>query len=126
MLCSDGVWEFLSFGDYQAGRKEKQACFEALLWLEYSYEESSKYCDAAEKKTTYRLSQIRLEQFRADVFGSVVGDYRATKMVESTIKTNRHRMEADTARAFCALQDYRAKTGENRNTLLIAKNAPAK
>lgn len=122
----DGLWDFLSYGDFIASKKSRNIFFEALLWLEYSYEESSKYCDAAEKKTTYRLSQIRLEQFRADVFGSVVGEYRATQMVESTIKTNRHRMETDTARAFCALQDYRAKTGENRNTLLIAKNAPAK
>jgi hypothetical protein len=35
-------------------------------------------------------------------------------------------MELSTARAFAALQDYRAKTGENKNTLLFARNMPVK
>lgn len=122
----DGLWDFLSYGDFTASKKERNICFEAILWLEFSYEESVKYCDAAAKKATYRLSPLRLEQFRADTFGSVVGEYRVSQMIDSAASANRYRMETDTARAFCSLQDYRAKSGENRNTLLIAKNAPVK
>ena len=121
----DGLWDFLSYGDFTASKKMRNICFEALLWLEFSYAESVAYSDATLKISTYRLSPLRLEQFRKDMFASVVGERRTKRMVESTLQSNGFRLETDTARAFCALQDYRAKTGENRTTLLIARSLPA-
>ena len=122
----DGLWDFLSYGDFISSKKERNICFEALLWLEFSYGEAMKYSEATQKKSTYRLPVFKLEQFRRDIFGSVVGDQRRAQLTESTKNDNRYRMDNDTARAFCALQDYRAKTGENRNTLLFANNIPTK
>ena len=121
----DGLWDFLSYGDFTASKKTRNICFEALLWLEFSYAESVAYIDATQKTSTYRLSPLRLEQFRKDMFASVVGERRTKRMVESTLQSNGYQLETDAARAFCALQDYRAKTGENRTTLLIARNLPA-
>ena len=121
----DGLWDFLSYGDYTASRKSRNIYFEALLWLEFSYDESVAYSDASQKMSTYGLSALRLERFRTDIFASVVGERRTKLMMESALQSNRYRLEADTARAFCALQDYRAKTGENRTTLFLARNLPA-
>ena len=125
-LEGDGLWEFLSHGNYQTNHKEILAGFEALLWLEFGYSEVETYAQAIANKRTYRLKEWKLDQFRKDLFPTVVGDNRVKNVIDSTLHTNNYKMEQCTARAFAALQDYRAKTGENKNTLLFSRNAPAK
>ena len=120
----DGLWEFISFGTYQTGRKDRNPCMEALLWLAFGYGEAQKYSAAVENKTLYRLAEPTLGQFREGIFAAVVGDDRVTNVIDSTMRTNQYRMERGTARAFGALQDYRAKKGINKNTLLFSRNAP--
>ena len=125
-LDGDGLWEFLSLGNYQTAHKEILAGFEALLWLEFGYGETETYAHAIANKRTYRLKEWRLDSFRKDLFTTVVGDHRVKNVIESTLRTNNYQMEQSTARAFAALQDYRAKTGINKNTLMFSRNAPAK
>ena len=125
-MDGDGLWEFVSYGDYSTNRKERMKGFEALLWLEFGYQETEIYAQSVQSKRTYRLKEWKLDQFRKDLFPTVVGDNRVKNVIDSTLRTNNYRMEKSTARAFAALQDYRAKTGENKNTLLISRNAPEK
>jgi threonine synthase len=125
-LEGDGLWEFLSYGNYQATHKDILAGFESLLWLEFGYNEAENYVHAITSKRTYRLKEWKLDYFRKDLFTTVVGDNRVKNVIDSTFRTNNYRMEESTARAFAALQDYRAKTGVNKNTLLFSRNAPAK
>lgn len=122
----DGLWEFVSFGTYQAARRVRIPCLEALLWLDFGYTETERYLAAIENKTVYRLGEVALEQFRKDVFVTVVGEDRVRNVIDSTLRTNNYRMDIDTARAFGALQDYRAKKGINKNTLLFAQRATTK
>ena len=125
-MDGDGLWEFISYGDYSTNRKERIKGFEALLWLEFGYAEAEHYSQCVLAKHTYRLKEWKLDQFRKDLFATVVGDSRVKNTIDSTLRTNNYKMERSTARAFAALQDYRAKTGENKNTLLISRNAPEK
>lgn len=122
----DGLWEFISNGAYQMNRNGCPAGLEALLWLEFGYCEAAGYLYALQNRHIYKLNDLRLAQFKQGLFTSVVGDNRAANVVDSTIRTNNYQMELSTARAFAALQDYRAKTGENKNTLLFARNLPVK
>ena len=125
-LDGDGLWEFVSYGDYQTNRKDRMLGFEALLWVEFGYSEAEAYRSAVVNKRTYRLKELKLDQFRQCLFATVVGDNRVKNVIDSILRTNNYSMECGTARAFGALQDYRAKTGENKNTLLFSHNAPAK
>jgi hypothetical protein len=120
----DGLWEFISYGDYPTGRKILPSGMEALLWLEFGHEEATKLLKTEERKGIYHLDQTRIDIFRRDMFTSVVGYDRALSVAKSAVNSGLYAMEISTARAFGALQDYRAKTGINRNTLLIARNAP--
>ena len=120
----DGLWNFLSYGDYTADKKERNVGFEALLWLETGYEEVNRYHISLENKLTYRLNPLRLAAFRKDFFGTVVGDHRVKNIMGSTVMTSQYQMDTNTARAFGALLNYRAKTGENKNTLMFAQNMP--
>lgn len=123
-LAEDSIWEFVAYGTYPTSRKHRNPCLEALLWLEFGYGEAQKYSAAVENRTVYHLAEPSLEQFRNGIFATVVGDDRVKNVVESTVRTNNYQMERSTARAFAALQDYRAKKGFNNNTLLFSRNAP--
>ena len=125
-IDGDGVWEFFSHGGYQRNRKYSPVGLEALLWLEFGYGEAAEYASSMDRRSIYKLNDVRLAMFKHGVFATVVGDNRAANIVESTIRTNNYQMELSTARAFAALQDYRAKTGKNKNTLLFARNMPVK
>jgi len=125
-IDGDGLWELFSYGDYQTNRKDLLIGFEALLWLEFGYTGAEGYASAVLDRRTYRLKDLKLDQLRTDLFATVVGDNRVKNVIDSTLRNNNYRMEHSTARAFGALQDYRAKTGENKNTLLFSRNAPAK
>lgn len=119
----DGLWELISYGDFSLGKKEPIVGLEALLWLEFGYSETQKYL---QKKTVYHIKDLYLEQLRKDIFTAVVGDRRVMNVIDNMLSTNNYQMQSSTARSFGALQDYRAKTGENKNTLLFARNIPVK
>lgn len=123
-IDGDGLWEFISYGNYQTNRKDLVLGFEALLWLEFGYGEVQEYMRSFCEHRQYRLSKEKFEQFRSGIFAAVVGDNRVKNTIDSTLRSNNYQMESSTARAFGALQDYRAKIGINRNTLLFARNMP--
>ena len=93
---------------------------EALLWLEFGVAEVEHYLNVSQKRGIYKLDLIRHEIFKENLFVAVVGDGRAKDVAAATQRSAGYAMQTGTARAFGALQDYRAKYGENRNTLLLA------
>lgn len=121
----DNLWEFISYGDFQTGRKEQPSGLEPLLWLAFGDEEVRRYLETVRKRGIYKLNLIQLEMFRNGVFVAVVGDNRAREVAATTLRVTEYCMTVDTARAFGALQDYRAKYGENRPTLMMAKEMSA-
>lgn len=125
-LPDDGLWEFTSHGEFATGGKRISTGLESLLWLEFGRDEAANYLRAAQKKSIYHLSQPKTEQFRSGMFTSVVGQSRAESVAKNVAAVCNYSMDVQTARAFGALQDYRAKTGVNGNTLLLSLNAPAR
>ena len=123
-IPDDGLWEFVSHGEYATSAKVHSTGLEALLWLEFGYDEVAKLLKTEEKKAIYHLDLPEIEVIRKEVFTSVVGQDRALLVAKSAASSGQYFMELSTARAFGALQDYRAKTGINRNTLLLGRNAP--
>ena len=123
-IPDDGLWEFVSHGEYATSGKVHSTGLEALLWLEFGYDEAAKLLKTEERKAIYHLHLPKLDVFRNEIFTSVVGQDRALLVAKSAANSGQYFMELPTARAFGALQDYRAKTGINRNTLLLGRNAP--
>ena len=123
-IPDDGLWEFISHGEYATSGKEHCTGLEALLWLEFGSDESKKLLKTEERKAIYHLSLPQTEVFRKEMFTSVVGQDRALLVAKSATNSGQYAMELPMARAFGALQDYRAKTGINRNTLLLSRNIP--
>ena len=124
--CSDrdGMWDLLTRGEYSVLNKDRDIVLEALLWLEFRYDETERYNSTLEMRNIYRLSVLQQEQFCFELFATVVGDRRVENIMKSTLMTDRYKMGPGTARAFSALMNYRARTGENKNTLLFSQNMP--
>lgn len=119
-LDGDGLWEFFSYGDYPTARENLPVGLEGLLWLEFGSQEIERYLCTVQNRGIYKLNPSDLEILRQGVFVAVVGNSRVNDVIVGTRRSIGYAMETDTARAFGALQDYRAKYGENRNTLLLA------
>ena len=86
---------------------------------------TGEYLRVAQKRGIFKVSALQLEQFRKELQVAVVGDKRAADVASSTKRNSGYAMEVSTARAFGALQDYRANGGLNQDTLLLAKQRPA-
>ena len=126
--CQDGdsLWEFVSYGDYSTGRKDLPSGMEAVLWLEFGPSVAGDYLKISEKRGIYKLNPVQLEQFRDGIFVAVVGDGRAADVASGVLRTTGYQMDQSTARAFGAMQDYRSKYGDKRDTLLFAHNRTEK
>lgn len=124
-MDGDGLWELFSFGDYPSAAKTPPQGLEGLLWMEFGYEAATRYLEAVDLKKTYRLPANRLEIFRSGVFPAVVGERRTADVADRVRRTNQYAMDNAVACAFGALQDYRAKSGEKKNTLLLSLEPPA-
>ena len=122
-IPDDSMWEFVSHGEYATAGKAHSTGLEALLWLEFGHDETAKFLNTEQRRSIYHLDPPRIEIFRNQTFTSVVGQDRALYVAKTAAGSGQYSMELSTARAFGALQDYRAKTGINRNTLLISRNA---
>ena len=119
-LDGDGLWEFFTYGTYPTGGKKTPSGLEALLWLVYGPAQAQNYLSCVQAGTIYHLDPLLLNELQKNLFIAVVGQRRVADVTSSALHTDHYAMEQGTARAFGALQDYRAKTGENRNTLLFA------
>ena len=118
----DCLWELFSLGEYQPNEKHIPPGLECLLWLEFGYGEVNRVLDCISRKATYRIKQLELEGFRQGIFSTVVSNKRIQRIIDNTLLNGNFLMDKVTAGAFGALQDYRAKTGESKNTLLFARS----
>lgn len=118
----DGLWELFSLGEYQSNEQHVLPGLECLLWLKFGYDEVNRVLDCTTRKAVYRIKQLELEAFRQGIFPTVVGDKRIQRIIDNTLLNGSFLMDKATAGAFGALQDYRAKTGECKNTLLFARS----
>ena len=120
-IDGDGLWEFISYGDYPTGRKVLPSGMEALLWLEFGTDLAQEYLATVNRHGIYKLSPVHLTKFRDGLFITVVGDGRAEDVAAGVMRTNGYSMDRSTARAFGALQDYRSKMGEKSTTMLYSR-----
>ena len=58
------------------------------------------------------------------MFSSVVGGRRVMDLIASVYRTNQYLIDPYTAISYGTLQDYRAKTGENKLTVLFSEGNP--
>lgn len=98
---------------------------ERLIFATLGLAENVRYQQAITTKSTYKIDADSLMKLSNGLFASVVGKRRITDVISSVMRTNDYSLDPYLAISYGALQDYRAKTGENKITLLMAENNPS-
>lgn len=94
-----------------------------LLCAAFGRGEMERFAEVSNTKRTYTVSETLLEQrLSDDLFVVVVGADRLPAVVNSVLKTDNYHIDEKTAMSFGAVQDYRAKIGESKLTLIFSEN----
>lgn len=126
IICSDddsAVWNLLHQGQVRTdgGMPEN---LERLICATLGIDENLRYCEVCENGRMYTTQPGTLEGLRAGMYATVISADRQNGLIPSVYRMSSYIMGPQTALAFGGLQDYRAKTGENRLALLMSDRSP--
>lgn len=139
ILCgcnaNGGVWDLLNHGEMSTGSIAVRTVtpdadvavprnLERLVFESLGMEENLRYLDCCRTGGVYTLNELQLEQLREGLFAAVISDSRVESIIHSVCRTNNYVFSPYAALAYGCLLDYRAKTGESRNVLLLAERSP--
>lgn len=129
---NERLWDLLQRGEfnhYQLGGLHSEAvqnvCVERLLFSTLGQASVDAYLESERAGETFLLNEEELPAFNDGFFAAVIGSDRIGAVINSIYRTNTYAADPVTAISYAALQDYRAKTGENRHTLILARQTPA-
>ena len=133
---NSGVWDLLYRGEFNTGmpavntgiKELDQSCpthIEALVYHALGLEKALEYNNICSRKGVFHLDEGELAQLCDGFASAVVGQERIMTTVRSVYRSNQYFISPTTAIVYGGLQDFRAKSGESRNTLILADIAPA-
>lgn len=117
------VWDFVNRGELAVSETHPKY-MENFIYLRLGAEEARRYLTACESKRTYAVDETQLQSLNSDLFAAVVSENRVESVISGVYQTNQYAIDRDTAISYGALQDYRAHTGINANTVILAKKRP--
>ncbi len=126
IICShddSAVWNLLHQGQVRADENLPEN-LERLIMATQGVEESLRYCEICESGRIYTTRPGTLEDLRQGMYATVSSQDRVNTLIASVYRMANYIMGPKTALAYSGLQDYRAKTGENRLALLISDRSP--
>ena len=139
ILCgcntNGGVWDLLNHGEMATGGTAVRTVtpdadvviprnLERLVYESLGMEENLRYLDCCRTGSAYALNEQQLDQLRSGMFAAVISDSRVESIIHSVWRTSNYIFSPYAALAYGCLLDYRAKTGESRNVLLLAERSP--
>lgn len=129
IICScvdnDGVWDLIHRGQISLGSVGTKLAsgLECLIYNVYGREEAARFVQVFKDKRTFSVDPESEISLNDTFFCAVTGASRATTVVNSIQRTDGYTICASGALAYGAVQDYRAKSGENRLTVLFSDTA---
>lgn len=125
IICSkeNGViWDLVNHGQlnlHQISSAQKLA-MQRLLCCILDTDHVTEYISACETRSVYNILPEQKDLFSSYLFAAVISDERTGAITENIGVP----VTTDTATCYAGLQDYRAKTGQGRQTLLVSYTAP--
>ena len=135
--CKDNnaVWDLIHRGECNTAffkqtqiAKPDADCsqgIERLLFGIFGYEEAERFAHVCQKHGIYKFAEnaqvLRTMGFHA----SVVSRNRINSIVNNIYRSSDYVVDLNTAEAYVGLQDFRARTGESRMTLLFSECTPS-
>ncbi len=126
IICSHdhpAVWNLLHQGEVRADDNVPEN-LERLIAATLGVEENLRFCETREQGRIYATRTGMLEPLRKGMYATVCSRDRINATIPSVYRMAGYVMGPQTALAYSGLQDYRARTGETRNALLLADKSP--
>lgn len=130
ILCAceetDGVWDLIHRGQISTATLSDALAsgLERLVFSIHGMGEAESFVKTCNSGRLYALDTETDIIFNDTFFCAVMGQGRAETVTNSLKRTDQYAVCADAALSYAAIQDYRAKTGENRMTLLFSNADP--
>lgn len=126
IICSHdnaSVWNLLHQGQVRTD-EDLPENLERLIMATQGIEENLRYCEICESGRIYTTRPGTLDELRQGMYATVCSQDRVSALIPSVYRMANYIMSPKTALAYSGLQDYRAKTGENRLALVMADRCP--
>ncbi len=88
--------------------------------------EVREYVEALRRGGSFFPSEQMQSRLADGLYVSVIGDRRMLETIPSVFATRRYLLSPYDALAYAGLLDYRAKTGENRLSLILSEKSPGR
>ncbi len=98
---------------------------EAFLSLCCGYKEVERYLEICRKGGIYSPGEEAMEKLRQGIQVCVVSDGRMMSTIPNVYSTSGYLLSPYGALSYAGLQDYRARTGESRDALLLCERSAA-
>ena len=127
ILCcfqeNSDAWNFIHHGELSTAVSVPPN-LERFIFATLGLQETTRYLATVKRKGNFKITQEQHAVMSKGLFPAVVGQHRAQSLITRASRSNSYPIDDSTAMTFGGLQDFRAKTGESRNTLLFAYNHP--
>ncbi len=116
---NSNVWNLIHHGELSTASSVPDN-LERFIYASLGLGETQRYVQACSNNQTYKLNDTKLQILNRGIFAAVIGENRIDTIISSVNQTNSYAIAPSTALSYGGLQDYRARTGESRDTLLLA------
>ena len=125
-IDSSAVWDFLHKGTFNPVGTDiaLQEGLERLICDTLKYEETLRFVAGCKDRKSYSVTEEQIPVLNSGFFVSVSGENRGPATINSIYRTNNYIVDPGTALCFGGIQDYRAKVGESKLTLLLSEETP--
>lgn len=126
--CADfsEIWDILHKGNLNSlTTQADSAGLERLIYVILGQEEAVRFYRAQKEHASYILDDQQRLLLSQGMFAAVVSNDRVHSVINSFYRSNQYIFDSNAAVSYAALQDYRSKTGESRNTILFSLDCPA-
>lgn len=120
------VWDLIHRGSFNpaTGEEGLHSGVERLIHATLGINAIQGYLDKVQTGRIYSVSEESRNCISKGFFCSVAGKTRADTVINSVFRTNRYLIDPDTALLYGGLQDFRAKFGDSRTTILLSECTP--
>lgn len=132
IICSGSengiIWDLFYKGELNTSEllsdSADHTAVERLIFAAIGFDETQKFVDASNKKGIYRVSADRLKELNRGMHIFVVSKERSAYVLSAFLAANGILLDPFAAESCGGLQDFRSKTGESTNTVLLWDHSP--
>lgn len=117
---SSSVWDLIHRGELNTATCGQNRGVEQLIFAALGPEETKKFVSACQKRRTYHVDEEKLSVLNDRIFIAVTSADRVNNVIASFNRSNNYVLDTSAATGFGALQDYRSRVGESKNTMLFS------